>query len=156
MTWHFKAPEQGELLKQRTSLTPSPSTLSGEGRKAGCVGTTSLLLAFSVFLAVPQPLHKVLQWCSFRSQAGSWQGGPPRHFWSPTIDRALSVRSPRLMTEICTLNMCFCVVEPEIPYLLMESLISFFFFFFVFVAIFCGAGQDYIILMWGPLHKRYL
>lgn len=37
-------------------------------------------------------------------------------------------------------HVCFCVVEPEIPYLLTESLI--FFFFFVFVAIFCGAGRN--------------
>lgn len=39
-------------------------------------------------------------------------------------------------------HVCFCVVEPEIPYLLMESLI--FFGGRVFVAMFCGAGRvDY-------------
>ena len=39
-------------------------------------------------------------------------------------------------------HVCFCVVEPESPYLLMESLIFFFFFFFlVFVAIFGGLGE---------------
>lgn len=38
-------------------------------------------------------------------------------------------------------HVCFCVVEPEIPYLLTKS--DFFFFLFgVFVAIFCGAGRE--------------
>lgn len=90
-----------------------------------------------------------------RSQAGSWQGGAARHMVSDHRQGSIGEKSQTNDRNLHFEHVCFCVVEPEIPYLLMESLISFF-FFFVFVAIFCGAGQDYIILMWGPLHKRYL
>lgn len=49
----------------------------------------------------------------------------------------VSEKSPRLMAEICTLNMCvFVFWKPEIPYLLMESLI------------FGGEGLCYYVL-WG-------
>lgn len=41
------------------------------------------------------------------------------------------------MAEICTLNMCVCVVEPEIPYLLMESLIV------------CGGWGLHGCVLWG-------
>lgn len=49
-------------------------------------------------------------------------------------------------------HVCFCVVEPEIPYLLTESD---FFFFFVFVAILCGARREWIFWHGVLFYKRY-
>lgn len=76
---HFRAPEQRELLKQHTSLTPLPPLPPGEGRQAGCVGTTSLLLT-SAFLARPQLLlRKVLSGAhSFASRLPARRGRQPR------------------------------------------------------------------------------
>lgn len=127
MTWHFRAPEQGELLKQRTSLTPLPRLSPGEGRKAGCVGTTSLLLAFSVFLAPPPPSPSIrFSMVLTCSQAGSRQGGAARPVVSDHRQGSIGEKSQTDDRNLHFEHVCFCVVEPEIPYLLMESLIIFF------------------------------
>lgn len=78
-----------------------------------------------------------------RSQAGSWQGGAARHMVSDHRQGSIGEKSQTNDRNLHFEHVCFCVVEPEIPYLLMESLISFFFFF----CLCC-----YILWGWARLH----
>ena len=92
-----------------------------------------------------QHLHMVLSGAHlFGSRLPAGRGLPST--WSLTIGQGyVSVRQKKSQSNGRNLHfehVCFCVVEPEIPYLLTESLIFFFFFFLVFVATFCGAGRD--------------
>lgn len=76
-----------------------------------------------------------------RSQAGSWQGGAARPMVSGHRQGSIGEKSQTNDRNLHFEHVCFCVVEPEIPYLLMESLISFFFFFLSLLLYFVGLGK---------------
>lgn len=74
------------------------------------------------------------------SQAGSRQGGAARPVVSDHRQRSIGEKSQTDDRNLHFEHVCFCVVEPEIPYLLMESLI-FFFFFLSLLLYFVGLGK---------------
>ena len=90
-----------------------------------------------------QHLHMVLSGAHlFGSRLPAGRGLPST--WSLTIGQGyVSVRQKKSQSNGRNLHfehVCFCVVEPEIPYLLTESLI-FFFFFLSLLLHFVGLGE---------------
>lgn len=73
-------------------------------------------------------------------QAGSRQGGAARPVVSDHRQGSIGEKSQTNDRNLHFEHVCFCVVEPEIPYLLMESLI-FFFFFWSLLLYFVGLGK---------------
>ena len=74
-------------------------------------------------------------------QAGSRQGGAARPVVSDHRQGSIGEKSQTNDRNLHFEHVCFCVVEPEIPYLLMEILIFFFF------GLCC-----YILWGWARLH----